>query len=82
MVKIILKIEWHNIKSKNFSKMFRVLLFLMAGEVRLDINKQKDNKINPIWKLQTALLNNSCEEIKIEIISSLELNDIGNTEYQ
>lgn len=54
----------------------------MAGEVRLDINKQKDNKINPIWKLQTALLNNSCEEIKIEIISSLELNDIGNTEYQ
>lgn len=62
--------------------MFRVLLFLMAGEVRLDINKQKDNKINPIWKLQTALLNNSCEEIKIEIISSLELNDIGNTEYQ
>lgn len=36
----------------------------------------------PIWNLETALLNNSCQEMKMEIISALELNDSENIEYQ
>lgn len=34
----------------------------MFSEARLNINKEKDNKINPIWKLKTALLSKSCQQ--------------------